>query len=87
MKGQLEGTVVSVSDEFVFVDIGYKTEGTLPVSSFTKPVNPGDKLQVSIAGRDPEGGFYLLSRTRVQMPTDWSALERAFADKATIRCV
>lgn len=83
-KGQLEGTVVSVSDELVFVDIGYKTEGTLPVSAFSKPVNPGDKLMVSIAGRDPEGGYYLLSRTRVQMPTDWSALEKAFAEKATI---
>jgi small subunit ribosomal protein S1 len=83
-KGQLEGTVISVSDELVFVDIGYKTEGTLPVSAFSKPVNPGDKLLVSISGRDPEGGFYLLSRTRVQMPTDWSALERAFAEKATI---
>ncbi|ABF40796.1 SSU ribosomal protein S1P [Candidatus Koribacter versatilis Ellin345] len=83
-KGQIEGTVVSVNDEFVFVDIGYKTEGTLPVSVFTKPVNPGDKLLVSIAGRDPEGGYYLLSRTRVQIPTDWSALEKAFADEATI---
>lgn len=83
-KGQLDGTVVSVNDEFVFVDIGYKTEGTLPVSAFTKPVNPGDKLLVSITGRDPEGGYYLLSRTRVQVPTDWPALERAFAEKATI---
>jgi small subunit ribosomal protein S1 len=83
-KGQIEGTIISVSDEFVFVDIGYKTEGTLPVSAFTKPVNPGDKLMVSISGRDPAGGYYLLSRTRVQMPTDWSALERAFAEKATI---
>ncbi|HEY3928646.1 MAG TPA: 30S ribosomal protein S1 [Candidatus Koribacter sp.] len=83
-KGQLEGTVVSINDEFVFIDIGYKTEGTLPVSVFTKPVNVGDKLLVSVAGRDPEGGFYLLSRTRVAIPTDWSALERAFADKTTI---
>ncbi len=83
-KGQLEGTVVSVSDELVFIDIGYKTEGTLPLTAFPKPPNPGDKLQVSIAGRDPEGGYYLLSRTKVQMPTDWSALERAFAEKATI---
>ena len=84
VKGQLEGTVISVNDEFVFIDIGYKTEGTLPVSAFTKPVSPGDKLMVSISGRDPEGGYYLLSRTRVQVPTDWSALERAFAEKATI---
>ena len=36
-KGQLEGTVISVSDELVFLDIGYKTEGTLPVSAFTTP--------------------------------------------------
>ena len=84
VKGQVEGTVVSLNDELVFIDIGFKTEGTLPVTAFPKLPNPGDKLQVSIAGRDPEGGYYLLSRTRVTMPTDWSALERAFADKATI---
>jgi small subunit ribosomal protein S1 len=84
---QLEGTVISVSDELVFVDIGYKTEGTLPVAEFAarnETVQPGDKLQVSVKGRDPEGGYYLLSRTRVELPKDWSALERAFADKATI---
>ena len=84
VKGQLAGTVISVSDELVFVDIGFKTEGTLPVSAFPKPAQPGDKLQVSIAGRDPEGGYYLLSLTKVSRPTDWSALERAFAEKATI---
>lgn len=83
-KGQLEGTVVSLSDELVFIDVGYKTEGTLPLTAFKQPPNPGDKLQVSIAGRDPEGGYYLLSRTRVTMPTDWTALEKAFAEKATI---
>ena len=83
-KGQRDGTVVSLSDELVFIDIGYKTEGTLPLTAFKQPPNPGDKLQVSIAGRDPEGGYYLLSRTRVTMPTDWTALEKAFADKATI---
>ncbi len=83
-KGQLEGTVISVSDALVFLDIGYKTEGTLPLTAFKGPPNPGDKLQVSVAGRDPESGYYLLSRTRVSMPKDWSALERAFADKATI---
>jgi small subunit ribosomal protein S1 len=83
-KGQLEGTVISISDELVFVDVGYKTEGTLPLTSFKQAPNPGDKLQVSIAGRDPEGGYYLLSRTRVTMPTDWTSLEKAFAEKATI---
>ena len=82
---QLEGTVVAVNAESVYLDIGYKTEGILPRSAFpeAEAPKPGDKLPVSITGRDPEG-YYQLSRTKVRMPTDWAALERAFADKATI---
>jgi small subunit ribosomal protein S1 len=85
-EGTREGTVVSVSAESVLLDIGYKTEGILPPSEFQndreKP-KPGDKLQVTIKGRDPEG-YYLLTRSRAARPRDWAALERAFADKTTI---
>lgn len=82
----LEGTVVAVSGESVFLDIGYKTEGILPLADFQKTgdtVKAGDKLPVSVKGRDPEG-YYELSRIRVERPKDWSSLEKAFADKATI---
>ncbi len=79
-----EGTVVSVTADSVFVDIGYKTEGIIPVAEFRDdPVKPGDKLKVSVTGRDPEG-YYTLSKIKVERPKDWSALERAFADKSTI---
>ena len=83
---QISGTVVAVSAEFVFVDIGYKTEGVLPVSLFEsakETVEPGSKLQVSVKGRNEEG-YYELSRLRVEQPKDWTALEQAFADKAII---
>ncbi|MGH9596948.1 MAG: 30S ribosomal protein S1 [Edaphobacter sp.] len=81
---QLAGTVVAVSAEYVFVDIGYKTEGVLPVGLFEKEaVAPGDKLQVSVKGRNEEG-YYELSRMRVETPKDWSSLEKAFEDKAVI---
>jgi small subunit ribosomal protein S1 len=81
---QLEGTVVAVSGENVLVDIGYKTEGVLPVATFgATPPQPGDKFPVSIKGRDPEG-YYQLSRSKVSLPTDWTALERAFNDKTPI---
>jgi len=82
----LEGTVVAVSGESVFLDIGYKTEGIIPLAEFQKAgesVKPGDKLPVSIKGRDEEG-YYQLSRLKVERPRDWSALERAFADKSPI---
>ncbi len=83
---QLEGTVVAVSSESVFVDIGYKTEGILPLALFQgvgEEVKVGDKLPVSVKGRNPEG-YYELSRLKVELPKDWSALEQAFAEKTTI---
>ncbi len=84
-EGLREGMVVSVSADSVFVDIGFKTEGVLPLSEFQNDsaVKPGDKLPVMIKGRDPEG-YYQLTRSKAARPTDWAALERAFADKTTI---
>ena len=82
----LEGTVIAVSGESVFLDIGYKTEGILPLAEFqsaSESVKPGDRIPVSIKGRDPEG-YYELSKLKVERPKDWSSLEKAFADKSAI---
>jgi len=83
---QIVGTVIAVSGDSVFLDIGFKSEGILPLSvlqSAGETVKPGDKLPVSVKGRDPEG-YYQMTRAKVSRPKDWSALEKAFADKATI---
>src|SRR6266568_1780462 len=85
-EGSREGRVVSVSSDSVVLDIGFKTEGVLPLSELKNDpsaVKPGDKLQVTIKGRDPEG-YYQLTCSNEARPTDWAALERAFADKTTI---
>ena len=83
---QISGTVIAVSAEQVFVDIGYKTEGVLPLSLFqsaNETVEPGAKLMVSVKGRNEEG-YYELSRLRVEQPKDWTSLEQAFADQSVI---
>jgi small subunit ribosomal protein S1 len=83
---QIEGTVVAVSVDSVFVDIGYKTEGVLPLAPFqsaNEAVKPGDKFLVAVKGRNLEG-YYELSRFKVEQPRDWSSLERAFEDKTPI---
>jgi small subunit ribosomal protein S1 len=82
----LEGTVIAITGESVFLDIGYKTEGIIPLAEFQAagdPVKAGDKFPVTSKGRDPEG-YYSLSRIRVERPKDWSSLETAFADKVAI---
>lgn len=83
-----EGTVVVIDAESVFIDIGLKTEGILPVSVFKDAAGKvdiarGDKLRVSITGRDPEG-YYQLSKIKVERPKDWASLQKAFDEKRAI---
>jgi small subunit ribosomal protein S1 len=80
-----EGTVITLTADSVVLDIGYKTEGVLPLTAFPadKPPKPGDKVQVTVKGRDPEG-YYELTRGKVERPTDWASLEKAFAEKSII---
>jgi small subunit ribosomal protein S1 len=84
----LTGTVVAVSPEQVFIDIGQKIEGVMPVDAFKDPsgqvsVRVGDQFPVSIKGRNEEG-YYDLSKVRVERPKDWTSLEAAFNEKRSI---
>src|ERR1700688_488065 len=56
---QLVGTATAVTADSVFVDIGFKSEGILPLAALQsmETVKPGDKLTVSVKGRDPEGYY------------------------------
>jgi small subunit ribosomal protein S1 len=81
---QIAATVISVTPESVFFDIGYKSEGILPVTALQgETLKPGDKVSVTVKGRDPDG-YYELSRFKVARPMDWDALEKSFADKTSI---
>jgi len=83
----LHGTIVSVGPENILIDIGRKTEGSLPLAQWkeTQLDEPkvGATLAVTYNGRDEEG-YYALSTIRVDRPKDWSGLEAAFADKRNI---
>ncbi len=82
-KGR-EATVITLTADSVLLDIGFKTEGILPLTALRgETVKPGDKLLVTVKGRDPEG-YYELSLGKVTRPTDWASLEQAFNEKTTI---
>jgi small subunit ribosomal protein S1 len=84
-SGGREGTVIALTADSIVLDIGFKTEGILPLSSELNAhtVKPGDKLLVTVKGRDPEG-YYELVRGKIDRPTDWAALEKSFNEKSTI---
>ncbi|MES1262201.1 MAG: 30S ribosomal protein S1 [Acidobacteriota bacterium] len=84
----VEATVVTVSADKVFFDIGQKTEGVLLASVLRDEkglieVKPGDVVQVAVNGRNEEG-YFELSLIRVERPKDWSGLQKAFDEKLTI---
>jgi small subunit ribosomal protein S1 len=79
-----EATVVAVNADAVILDVGFKSEGLLPIAEMHgAPIKAGDKVNVTIKGRDPEG-YYELTRGKVARVTDWESLKKAFDEKATI---
>jgi small subunit ribosomal protein S1 len=86
--GPIEGTVLSVSDEGVVVDIGRKSDGLLDAAPFRNPdgtfrLEPGAKVLVKITGTNEQGQL-TLSTHQVETPKDWSALQAAYEEKKTI---
>ena len=85
-RGQpLKGTVITVTADSVVLDIGFKTEGVLPLTAFpgASVPNPGDTLPVTVKGRNAEG-YYELSRGHAAQPKDWDSMQKAFAEKTAI---
>jgi len=82
---RIEATVVTLTADSILLDIGFKTEGILPLTALRpgETVKPGDKLLVTVKGRDPEG-YYEVALGKIARPTDWGSLEQAFNEKTTI---
>jgi small subunit ribosomal protein S1 len=78
----LQGRVVGVTPEAVYVDIGRKMEGVLPPEAATG-LKPGDSVLVAVTGVNSDR-YYTLSTIRVERPKDWTALETAFNEKRII---
>ncbi|MFZ5926025.1 MAG: S1 RNA-binding domain-containing protein [Acidobacteriota bacterium] len=81
----LEGTVVSINEEAIVVDVGRKMEGILRRGTPGLPPDlaPGSTLMVNISGRTDDG-YYLLSTIRVEQPRDYTGLQAAFEGKHVI---
>lgn len=90
----VKGTVVKVDDEQVLVDIGYKSEGVIPlkelsfrtVSNPSTLVKPGDVIEVVVKSlSDPEtGGNPKLSKREADARRAWARLEQAYKTGAII---
>lgn len=83
--GQLvEGTVIAVTDELVFIDIGAKSEGKISVQEFAgKLPKVGDVLVVVLVKLNGRGGPEV-SYTKAQSKQLWKDLRKAADEKTAI---
>ena len=74
------GTIVQVNDDNVVVDVGYKSEGVIPLAEFKDEegkidVNVGDEVDVLFERRENESGLIGLSKEKADRQKIWSSLE------------
>jgi len=77
--GQLvEGTVIQIGPEQVFVDIGYKSEGKIPVSEFEEKPAIGDTVNVVLLSKETGTGGVAISKKKADERVFWKELKDAF---------
>ena len=82
--GQLvEGVVIQVTNDFVYVDIGDKSEGLIPVSEFAEGLpKEGDTVQALLTGHNPNGP--VLSKKKADSKRYLKEVQQAWKDKTPI---
>jgi len=78
----VKGSVVEVGKEFVTIDVGYKSEGQVPVSQFcthddTVAVKAGDEVDVYLERREDDEGIIILSKDKADKLKIWDDVSRA----------
>ncbi len=83
--GQLiTGTVVQVNNEYVFVDVGYKSEGRIPVEEFDEIPAIGDSVVVLIVNKEGKGGQLIISKKRADLQARGQELKAAADEKLPV---
>jgi small subunit ribosomal protein S1 len=84
------GTVLKVTPQYVVIDIGYKSEGVVPVAELhdhegNVRVQRGDEIPVIRQPGHTEEGYINLSHEKAQRLRAWDEIEKAFNNKASVK--
>lgn len=85
----IKGTVVQIKPDSVAVDIGYKSEGEIPVEEFYDEsrnirVQVGDKIDVYLESIEDEEGSLILSKEKADKIKIWEEVAKAYKEEGVI---
>jgi small subunit ribosomal protein S1 len=86
----MKGTVLKITDTDVVVDIGYKSEGVIPVTQFTDAggrltIKVGDVIDVLLEDTEDGDGHIVLSKEKAEKVKVWEEVEKAHNENTIVR--
>ncbi|MBL90837.1 MAG: 30S ribosomal protein S1 [Myxococcales bacterium] len=78
----VKGTILTLTKDFVIVDVGYKSEGMVPVDQFSAingelQIKTGDTIDVLVESRENESGLMVLSKEKADRLKVWDEISEA----------
>ena len=89
-EGQVvKGTIISIENDMMIIDVGYKTEGRISIREFagndkSKLPVEGDIIDVYLEKVENRNGEAVLSREKARREESWGTLEKASEDKEKV---
>ncbi len=85
----ITGTVIKVTESTVIIDVGFKSEGVIPLDEFRDEngaitVKVGDKVDVLLESTEDRDGYIVLSREKAERMKVWDFIERAYQEQSVI---
>ena len=83
----IEGTVISINKREVVVNIGYKSDGIIPISEFryNPDLKVGDQVEVYVENQEDKKGQLVLSHKKARASKSWERINKALEDKEIIK--
>ncbi len=85
----VKGRIVSITKDFVMVDIGYKSEGQIPIAEFTTSegevtAEVGDQVEALLESREDEEGPLMLSKNKASRIKVWEEISYAYHNEGVV---
>jgi len=86
----VKGEIVQVGKEHILVDIGYKSEGQIPIDEFIDSegnltANVGDKIEVLLERRQDDEGTIILSKEKAAKIKIWDDIREIYENNGTVK--
>ena len=82
----VNGTILDIRPQVVVVDIGYKSEGAIPVSEFEdEEIEIGDEVEVLLERLEDDEGLIVLSKEKAAHKQNWEKIMKVYEDGGLVK--